>query len=319
MPVKSLFGTQRRDRPGGEARGDYADVLPGACLGVLFMRAWRVYLLQGTILTSSHDKLQRHHVSTLSITGIDPQRRCQSRHPESLIQVRGAWLAAARRSGCRRPLRRSFPADPLPRACYLQRVIGRTPERRDGPRRPQASGSGASLRARGFSSISSVLHEDRVTGMRHCRAISASRSSVRFHGDSVDARHATPTRLSFDLLERLAQEILAEVPGVVSVTLQHRHEATPPPSKRSDFTRRPGLGLPALLSPYLPPSDARGSIAPLWHAGLAQERALRAPDEKPLLGWPHGAFRPVSSPRNGHPEGAAQMKTLLHLLCRSWP
>ena len=36
--------------------------------------------------------------------------------------------------------------------------------------------------------------------------------------DSLDARTATPTRLGFPLLERLAAEILREVPGVVSVT-----------------------------------------------------------------------------------------------------
>jgi GMP synthase (glutamine-hydrolysing) len=36
--------------------------------------------------------------------------------------------------------------------------------------------------------------------------------------DSVDARWATPTWLPFDLLERLAQEIVRLVPGVVSVT-----------------------------------------------------------------------------------------------------
>jgi len=36
--------------------------------------------------------------------------------------------------------------------------------------------------------------------------------------DSLDARTATPTRLSFDTLEQLAREVIREVPGVVSVT-----------------------------------------------------------------------------------------------------
>ncbi len=43
--------------------------------------------------------------------------------------------------------------------------------------------------------------------------------------DSLDARKATPTRLAFELLERLAAEILREVPGVVSVT----YSITPKP------------------------------------------------------------------------------------------
>ncbi|HCO93880.1 MAG TPA: ExsB family transcriptional regulator, partial [Phycisphaerales bacterium] len=45
--------------------------------------------------------------------------------------------------------------------------------------------------------------------------------------DSIDARTATPTRLSFDILEELASEIIREVPGVVSVTY---NIASKPPS-----------------------------------------------------------------------------------------
>jgi GMP synthase (glutamine-hydrolysing) len=36
--------------------------------------------------------------------------------------------------------------------------------------------------------------------------------------DSIDARVATPTRLPFTTLQKLAAEILKQVPGVVSVT-----------------------------------------------------------------------------------------------------
>jgi GMP synthase (glutamine-hydrolysing) len=36
--------------------------------------------------------------------------------------------------------------------------------------------------------------------------------------NSLDARTATPTPLPFELLERLAREIVSAVPGVVSVT-----------------------------------------------------------------------------------------------------
>jgi GMP synthase (glutamine-hydrolysing) len=35
--------------------------------------------------------------------------------------------------------------------------------------------------------------------------------------DSVDAREATPTRLSFEILQTLAEQIHRDVPGVVSV------------------------------------------------------------------------------------------------------
>jgi len=45
--------------------------------------------------------------------------------------------------------------------------------------------------------------------------------------DSIDARSAKPTRLPFEVLEKLAQRITQEVTGVVSVTY---HIAPKPPS-----------------------------------------------------------------------------------------
>jgi GMP synthase (glutamine-hydrolysing) len=56
-----------------------------------------------------------------------------------------------------------------------------------------------------------------VTGLRQGRREFGCQIEVRCW-DSVDARTATPTRLSFAVLQRLAEEILREVPGVVSVT-----------------------------------------------------------------------------------------------------
>jgi len=62
-----------------------------------------------------------------------------------------------------------------------------------------------------------ILHEDRVTGMRGGKRDFGLQIEVRCW-DSVDARVAKPTRLSFAVLQRLAGEILRKVPGVVSVT-----------------------------------------------------------------------------------------------------
>jgi GMP synthase (glutamine-hydrolysing) len=62
-----------------------------------------------------------------------------------------------------------------------------------------------------------ILHEDRVTGMRDGKRDFGQQIEVRCW-DSVDARTATPTRLSFEILEQLAREIIREVPGIVSVT-----------------------------------------------------------------------------------------------------
>ena len=62
-----------------------------------------------------------------------------------------------------------------------------------------------------------ILHKDRVTGMRDGKRDFGQQIEVRCW-DSVDARTATPTKLPFEILERLAEEIIRDVPGVVSVT-----------------------------------------------------------------------------------------------------
>ena len=62
-----------------------------------------------------------------------------------------------------------------------------------------------------------ILHEDRVTGMRNGKRDFGQQIEVRCW-DSIDARVAAPTRLSFGLLEQLADEITSTVPGIVSVT-----------------------------------------------------------------------------------------------------
>ena len=71
-----------------------------------------------------------------------------------------------------------------------------------------------------------ILHEDRVTGMRDGKRDFGLQIEVRCW-DSVDARVASPTRLPFEMLEKLADEIIRGVPGVVSVTY---NIATKPPS-----------------------------------------------------------------------------------------
>jgi GMP synthase (glutamine-hydrolysing) len=62
-----------------------------------------------------------------------------------------------------------------------------------------------------------ILHEDRVTGMREGKRDFGQQIEIRCW-DSLDARVATPTRLTMETLEKLAAAILEEVPGIVSVT-----------------------------------------------------------------------------------------------------
>ena len=62
-----------------------------------------------------------------------------------------------------------------------------------------------------------ILHEDRVTGMRNNKRVFGNQIEIRCW-DNLDARMARPTRLSFDVLEKIAAKITREIPEVVSVT-----------------------------------------------------------------------------------------------------
>ena len=73
------------------------------------------------------------------------------------------------------------------------------------------------LKETGAFQYMAILHDDRVTGMRDGKRDFGQQIEVRCW-DSIDARTATPTKLSFEILDQLARQILREVPGVVSVT-----------------------------------------------------------------------------------------------------
>ncbi|MFA7176767.1 MAG: hypothetical protein WC114_05935, partial [Smithellaceae bacterium] len=62
-----------------------------------------------------------------------------------------------------------------------------------------------------------ILHEDRVTGMRDGKRVFGNQIEIR-SWESTDARRASPSRLSFDVLEKIAAKITKEIPEVVSVT-----------------------------------------------------------------------------------------------------
>ncbi len=62
-----------------------------------------------------------------------------------------------------------------------------------------------------------ILHNDHVTGMRNNKREFGQQIEIRCW-DSIDARQAWPTRLDFSVLEKLANRIVTEVAGIVSVT-----------------------------------------------------------------------------------------------------
>jgi GMP synthase (glutamine-hydrolysing) len=184
------------------------------------------YLLQGTILTDVDETIagiKRQH-NVFEQLGIDPEKAFGYRIIEPLIQLRKDGVRVVGKAlGLPVEL---FERMPFPGPALAARVIGEvTPERIETVRKATAVVEEL-LKDTGAFQYMAILHEDRVTGMRDGKRDFGQQIEVRCW-DSIDARAATPTRLSFEILENVAGEIIRKVPGIVSVTY---NIASKPPS-----------------------------------------------------------------------------------------
>ena len=175
------------------------------------------YLLQGTILTDVDETIagiKRQH-NVFEQLGIDPQEAFGYRIIEPLVQLRKDGVRIIGKAlGLPAEL---FERIPFPGPALSARVIGAvTPERIETVRKATVIVEQL-LKATDAFQYMAILHKDRVTGMRDGNRDFGQQIEVRCW-ESVDARTATPTHLSFEILEKLASEILRDVPGIVSVT-----------------------------------------------------------------------------------------------------
>ena len=184
------------------------------------------HLLQGTILTDVDETvagIKRQH-NVFEQLGIDPKEAFGYQIIEPLIQLREDGVRVIGKAlGLPSEL---FERIPFPGPALSARVIGEaTPERIETVRKATVIVERL-LKNTGAFQYMGILHEDRVTGMRDGKRDFGQQIEVRCW-ESVDARTATPTRLPFETLEKLANDIIREVPGIVSVTY---NIATKPPS-----------------------------------------------------------------------------------------
>ncbi len=175
------------------------------------------YLLQGTNYTDVEETvagIKRQH-NILEQLGINTEESFGYKVIEPAIQLRkSAVRRVAKAVGlpeeiCNRP--------PFPGPALAARVIGEvTPERVEIVRRATRIVEEELSGTEAFQYLA-ILHEDRVTGVREGKRDYGLQIEVRCW-DSKDARTGSPTRLPYDTLDRLAEKITSEVPGVVSVT-----------------------------------------------------------------------------------------------------
>jgi len=184
------------------------------------------YLLQGTILTDVDETvagIKRQH-NVFEQIGIDPQEAFGYQIIEPLIRLRKDGVRkVAQALGLPESV---YNRMPFPGPALAARVIGEATRERLALVRQATAITEEELAEVDAFQYMAILHEDRVTGMREGRREFGQQIEIRCW-DSVDARTASPTHLSWDILEKLSNRIITEVPGVVSVTY---NITTKPPS-----------------------------------------------------------------------------------------
>jgi GMP synthase (glutamine-hydrolysing) len=193
-------------------RAFYRDVF-----GELVRKSGIRYLLQGTNYTDVEETVagvKRQH-NVLEQLGIDSERMYGYRVIEPLIQLRKpAIRKLAKALGLPEEI---WGRPPFPGPALAARIIGEvTPERVDIVRRATRIVEEELSSGRPFQCLA-ILHENKVTGVRAGRREYGWQIEVRCW-DSEDATTASPTRLPYETLYRLAERITGEIPGVVSVT-----------------------------------------------------------------------------------------------------
>ncbi len=194
--------------------------------GRLVRESGAKHLLQGTILTDVDETvagIKRQH-NVFEQLGIDPQEAFGYQIIEPLIQLRKDGVRkVAEALGLPESV---YSKMPFPGPALAARVIGEVTRERLALVRQVTVIAEAELADIDAFQYMAILHEDRVTGMREGQRDFGLQIEIRCW-DSVDARTATPTRLRWEVLEKLSSRIVSEVPGVVSVTY---NIATKPPS-----------------------------------------------------------------------------------------
>ncbi|HUU81670.1 MAG TPA: asparagine synthase-related protein [Acidobacteriota bacterium] len=175
------------------------------------------YVLQGTNYTDIEETvagIKRQH-NIIEQLGIDPVKAYGYKIIEPLLQLRKPAIRLVGKAlGLPEEL---YTRPPFPGPALAARVIGEvTPERVETERKATKIVEDE-LHDKGAFQYLAILHEDRVTGIRDGKRDYGLQIEVRCW-DSEDAKTGSATRLPYETLERLAERLTQEVPGVVSVT-----------------------------------------------------------------------------------------------------
>jgi len=185
--------------------------------GCLVRETGAKYLLQGTNYTDIEETvagIKRQH-NILEQIGINPEEMYGYKIIEPLIQLRKDSI---RKVGKVLGLPEAiYKRPPFPGPALAARVIGDVTQERVNTVRNATKIVEEELSESEAFQYLAILHEDKVVGVREGKRAYGLQIEVRCW-ESKDAKIGSPTRLAYDVLERLADRITSEVPGVVSVT-----------------------------------------------------------------------------------------------------
>ena len=223
---KEFFSALKGKTDPEEKRQAITDTFYKTVFGRLVKESRARHLLQGTIYTDVEETvagIKRQH-NILAQLGIDTEKAYGYKVIEPLIQLRKPGVRAVGKA-LDMP-EKMYNRPPFPGPALVARVIGEaTPDRIALVRKATVVVEQELAGTKAFQYMA-ILHEDRVTGMRGGKRDYGFQIEIRCW-DSKDAVTASPTKLPFDLLQKLAGRMTSEVPGVVSVTY---NITTKPPS-----------------------------------------------------------------------------------------
>lgn len=193
------------------SRAFYQDIF-----GKIVRKSGAKYLLHGTNYTDVEETvagIKRQH-NILKQLGIDPEKEYGYKIIEPLIQLRKpAIKKLAKILGLPEEI---YNRPPFPGPALVARIIGEVTPKRVKIVRKATKIVEEELYNKAFQYLA-ILHKDKVTGIKEGKRDYGLQIEVRCW-DSEDAVTGSPTRLSFETLDKLSERLTIEIPGVVSVT-----------------------------------------------------------------------------------------------------
>lgn len=214
---KEFFGALKGKTDPEEKREGITHAFYKQVFGKLVKTSGAKYLLQGTNFTDVEEtvaKIKRQH-NILSQLGIDTEKAYGYRVIEPIIQLRKSGVRKVGKAlGLPKEL---YDRPPFPGPALATRIIGEvTPERVKLVKQATEIVEKELAGVTAFQYMA-ILHEDKVTGIRNGKREFGLQVEVR-SWNSTDAVIASPTRIPYEILEKIADRLTGEVPGVISVT-----------------------------------------------------------------------------------------------------